>query len=508
MREKMTAGRTPSESVSRRAAAGAGWIIAWRVATRNIGLLSTLILVRLLQPADFGLVALATGFISSVDALSAIGVQDALVRVPVVTRDLYDTGFGLSVVRGVLTALLVALIAVPVAAFFGDPRLAVIMIALSAGTLIGAFENVGIVDFRRELAFRKEFDMQLWSRIVAAATTVVVAFVWQSYWALIAGILVYRLMRLAQSYLMSPYRPSFSLRAWRQIIGFSLWTWAQTILYQLKERSEAIVIGRILDASKVGVFSVGLELGSLPTTELVEPLGRSLFSAFASLQNSAEGLRNMFLGAIGLGLTLILPAGIGISMIADPMVHLLLGPSWLSAVPVVQIVAVGGTTAIFSHACGNLLNAIGRPHIAVYIATITIAVKLTALLLLVPEFGLSGAAVAIVIASILEVFLLLWLTLPRAGVSLLRVAACIVRPGVATAVMVFVLWQLGMAWAPAGGNNLVDFAHDVGVRSAIGAMCYGIALAGTWLMAGRPDGAERHALSIANDLWARLHRPV
>src|ERR1700710_294949 len=94
---RMTSGGTAAPSVSQRAAMGAGWIIAWRVATRNIGLLSTLILVRLLEPADFGLVALATGLISSVDALSAIGVQDALVRAPDLDRDLYDTGFGLSV---------------------------------------------------------------------------------------------------------------------------------------------------------------------------------------------------------------------------------------------------------------------------------------------------------------------------------------------------------------------------------------------------------------------------
>src|SRR3954467_1306308 len=110
----MTAGRAGTPSVAQRAAMGAGWIIAWRMATRNLGLLSTLILVRLLEPADFGLVALATGFISAIDALSAIGVEDALVRTPVLNRDTYDTGFSLNLMRGLLTALLVAAIAWPI----------------------------------------------------------------------------------------------------------------------------------------------------------------------------------------------------------------------------------------------------------------------------------------------------------------------------------------------------------------------------------------------------------
>jgi lipopolysaccharide exporter len=493
-------------SIARQAAAGAGWIIGWRVLTRNIGLLSTLILVRLLQPADFGLVALATGFIASVDALSAIGVQDALVRAKVLNRAMYDTGFALQVMRGALTALVVALIAEPVGAFFADTRLRLVMLALSAGTLISAFENIGTVDFRRDLMFRKEFEMQLWSRVIGAATTIAVAVAWHSYWALVAGILVYRLVRLAQSFVMSSYRPGFTLVAWRQIIGFSLWTWAQAIVYQVKERSDTIVIGRVMGASQVGVFSIGLELGSLPTTELVEPLGRALYSGFASLNNASQGLGNIFLGSIGLGLLLILPAAAGISMVADPMVRLSLGADWLTAVPVVQIMAIGGTTAIFSYVCGNLLNAVGRPHVAFYIATVSTVIKLLALVWLVPEFGLFGAMAAILLAGGGEMLLLLAVTLPKLGVSIRQLTACVLRPALATAVMVIVLRQFGMAWTQAAGDTLLDLACDAAGRCTLGAACYAVTLAGIWLVAGRPDGAERYVLTLAGELWQRLRR--
>lgn len=491
-------------SVSQRAAAGAGWIIAWRLATRNIGLLSTLILVRLLQPGDFGLVALATGFISSVDALSAIGVQDALVRAPVLDRDMYDTGFSLSILRGVLTALLIAMIAWPIANFFGDVRLAIVMLALSGGSLISAFENIGIIDFRRDLTFRMEFNMQLWSRIISTAATIIVALVWHSYWALVAGILAYRAVRLLLSYLMSPYRPHLTMRAWRRIIGFSFWTWAQTMLYQARERSDSIVIGRLLGTGQVGVFSVGVELGLLPTTELVEPLGRALFSGFASLHNASEGLGGMFLSAVGLGFLLILPAGVGISMVADPMVRLSLGEHWLSAVPVVQIVAISGTVAIFTQSCANLLNAVGRPRITAYIGLASTLVKLVALVLLVPYFGLPGAAMALLLSSVTDLVLLLRVTLPWIGVSAGRLAACVVRPAAATAAMVAVLWQLGLAWTPSGGADVMAISGDAGTRSAIGAACYGLVLAGMWFAAGWPDGAERSAVAIADRTWRRV----
>ena len=107
-----------SRSVAHRTAIGAGWIMAWRMLNRSLGLMSTLILVRLLDPADFGLVAIAMGFVTSVDALSAIGVQDALVREKVRSRELYDTGFGLSILRGAITGVLIASVALPLAIFF------------------------------------------------------------------------------------------------------------------------------------------------------------------------------------------------------------------------------------------------------------------------------------------------------------------------------------------------------------------------------------------------------
>ncbi|WP_428485680.1 oligosaccharide flippase family protein [Rhodopila sp.] len=485
---------------------GAGWIIAWRLATRNLGLLSTLILVRLLQPSDFGLVALAGGFINSVDALSAIGVQDALVRAPALDRDMYDTGFCLGVLRGILTALVIGAIAWPVGAFFTDPRLTVVMLALSVGTVITAFENIRVVDFRRNLAFRKEFDMQLWSRVVGVVATVAIAAIWETYWALVAGILANRIARLLQSYLMSPYRPGFTLRAWQGIIGFSLWSWAQTVLYQARDRSDSIVVGRLLGAAQVGVFSVGAELGSLPITEIVEPLNRALFSGFASLHNAAESLDNMFLNAVGMGFMLILPAGIGISMVADPIVRLMLGMHWIATVPVVQIMAVAATGAMFSHASGTLLNAIGRPSVTFYVVTVSTIIRVICLLMLVPGFGLPGAAAALSVAAIADVMLFLGIALPRARISPWRLARCVMRPVIATMAMTLLLWQLDMAWTPGHGLNEFGLAIDLVRRAAIGATCYAAALLAIWFATGQPDGAERFTLGVMAKAWKRLRR--
>jgi len=178
------------------------------------------------------------------------------------------------------------------------------------------------------------------------------------------------------------------------------------------------------------------------------------------------------------------------------------------AVPVVQILAIGGTAAIFIHAAANLIVAIGRPKVTFYFGIVATVVKLAALLTLVPYFGVAGAAAAWVGSSLVNAVLLLGYALPHAGVSLRQVLAYVIRPVIATAAMTGVLWQLGMAWTPSGGADALGFGTDAAIRSSIGALCYGVVLLAVWYGAGCPDGAERFTLTTARRFWLRLRRVI
>lgn len=495
-------------SVAERTARGAGWIIAWRMLTRNIGLVSTLVLVRLLEPADFGLVAIATGFVTSVDALSSIGVQDALIREPRLTRELLDTGFGLSVVRSVLTAVIILMVAWPIAAFFQEPRLRIVMIALSAGMVLSGFENIGLVEFRRRIMFRQEFDLQLWSRLAGTIVTIGAALAWHSYWALIAGILTNRAVRVIQSYYISPFRPRFTLQAWRKIIGFSLWTWALTLLHQFRDRSDSLVIGRLISAKAVGVFAVGAELGTLPVTEVVEPLYRAIFSAFAVPKDGAGGQARLFLEAVGLAFLTILPAGVGISAVADPLVRLTLGTDWLAAVPVVQIMAVASTLSAFSYFGGAFLSAGGNPHVAFWVTAVSVIMRLGLLVPFVALWGLPGAGAACGLALCIDQVVMLRVVLPRLEIAVGRLLLSIWRPGFACGVMVLLLSWLELAWVPARGAGSGAMVEDLAERCSIGAIAYMAAIVLVWMVAGQPDGAERRVLDGLRLLARRIRTAV
>jgi peptidoglycan biosynthesis protein MviN/MurJ (putative lipid II flippase) len=159
---------------------------------------------------------------------------------------------------------------------------------------------------------------------------------------------------------------------------------------------------------------------------------------------------------------------------------------------------------LLTSASATFLNVIGRPGVTFYVVAASTLVRAVLLLALVPVFGLPGAAAAIFAATVVDLVLFLWIALPHIGVSMWRLASCALRPAIATGAMILLLWQLGMAWTLSPGQDPAQLCLDVGIRSGLGAICYAVVLAATWIAAGRPDGAERHVLTILSGMWGRL----
>jgi lipopolysaccharide exporter len=474
---------------------GAGWVVGWRLTTRLLGLVNMLTLAHLLLPSDFGLVALGAGFAGAVDSLSALGVEEAVIRIKTPSRDLYNTGFTLNVLRGLGTAVIVATAALPVAAFFKDPRLTHVMLALAAGSLFTSFENIGIVDFRRDIAFHNEFKLMVGPRIASIAVTIGMAFVFRSYWALIFGILTMQVLRVALGYAMSPYRPRFTLRAWHDLAGFSFWTWALSIVGLIRDRCDSFVIGRALGAAQVGVFTLGSETAFLPTAELVASLGRAVFSGFSAARHSGLGAGDVYFRIIASTALLTIPAGVGISLIADPLVKLAFGSQWLAATTVVEALGLAGSIALLGYISGALFSAYGLLGSMFRMQLVCTAVRLVLLILLVTRLGLAGAAIAAATAMSVENAMYLVATLRRFGLRVSDLIRHTWRCLLATVAMALVLYMTGLGWHRASGDSIALLTRLLVAVSA-GAAIYIAVLALAWVAVGRPAGGEMDLLEL------------
>lgn len=493
--------RPPSLTV--RTAKGAGWIIGWRMTTRILGLVNTLVLVRLLPPTDFGLVALATSFSQAVNSLSVIGVEQALIRETNVGTALYDAGFTMNLARSAFVALLIAGVATPVAVFYGDIRLMPIMQCLAVAMLLTGLENVRVVEFERELTYDKQFRILVPPRIAGIIAAICYGVVYRDYWALVVGILTTRASRLILTYVVLPWRPRMTLRGWSRILHFSFWTWSTAMVQTARDRLDALVIGRMLGPTSVGIYSVGDEIGSLSSSELVAPLTTALFAGFSAARRTDRNVADGYFRALSTTLLLTLPLCFGLSLLAAPVVQVTLGQKWIATVWLVRIFALLSVARMITGFSSVLFSAHAILTVQFRIMMASLLVRAGLLIALIHPYGLVGAAIAAVGCVAVEETLYLIVTFRKFGLHPWALLSSTWRCVLATAAMTIVLVSEGVGWAPPT-TNMWDAWETLALGICSGAAAYIVALLLAWWCAGRPAGAESYTLDVIRQLVRQL----
>lgn len=492
----------PAPSLTRRIATGAVWMILQRLAVRGIGLISTMILARLLIPADFGIVALATSLSALLDALFEFGFDLALIHKQSTDRAHYDSAWTLSVLRGLATALVLLAIAQPMAALYADPRLADVMMWLAVAALASGFQNVGIVEFRRDLQFDFEFKLLVRAKIVAFLVTIALAWTLRDYRALVAGIIAGKLTSLTLSYLMHPFRPRFSLKAGRDFLHFSKWLCLDNIVTAIKTRSDTFIVGKIAGAESLGVYALAYEISNLTSTELVAPISRVLFPGFAKIAGDKQRLAWGFVESLSVIVFVAAPMAAGIALVSDYVVMIFLGPKWAAAIPLIQILTLYGLLSLTSANGAALYLSLGRPDLIVRRNLPGIAVLLPALALGTWAYGTAGAAWALVLSAVVTCAVNFGLLHRHLQVSIAGLFTGLWRPLVAAGGMAGVLTAVKNRWPMQEG--LIAILPQVAALVAVGAMAYVALVLALWVLSGRPQGAETRALGMARELGVRL----
>jgi O-antigen/teichoic acid export membrane protein len=473
-------------------ARGALWMVAARTLDRGLGFISMLVLARLLVPDDFGIIAMAMSVVAVLDLLRAFGFDVVLIQHADPTRDHYDTAWTFNVVVSLGMALLLAALAYPAALFFAEPDLPPVMICLALSPLIGSFQNIGIVDFRRNLQFDKDFRFMFISRVARFCITIPLAFALRNHWALVGGTLAGRGVEVVLSYVMHPFRPRPSMREVKSLFHFSKWLVMKNVVQLLTLRSADFVIGRVVGTRGLGLFNVSLELAVIPSSELAAPLNRAIFPGYAKHAGDLRALGQGMLEVVGMVSTFAIPAGVGLMVTADRAVPLLFGDAWNEAIPLVPVLALYGIITAVGSNTGYLFYALGRPRTVWNVAVLQLMALLPALYVGVTQAGVLGAAWAYVVAAGVVIpvsYAILLMALDR---SLLELVSRIWRPLAATAAMVVAVRALAGELAPT--TETIPLGLQTGALIGVGVGTYVVSLVALWLVAGRPDGAERFVL--------------
>lgn len=476
-----------------RIVAGAAWMVLFKLADRLLALVSMLVLARLLVPADFGLIALATSLAAMLEVLGGFGLDTALIQRPDASRGHYDTVWTFNLLFGLVLAVLLSAFAWPAAAFYDEPRLATVLLVLAATKAIGGFESPGVIAFRKDLEFKREFRFQLAKRLLTTfVVTIPLAIALRNYWALLGGTLLGTTISVALSYKMQPYRPTLSLASLGEMMHFSGWLFLTGIVEFLALRTGDLIVARWAGPAALGMLTLARTIARLPTREIVAPIHRALYPGYVKLAGDRDRLRAAYLKVTAVLLLSIMPAGIGLAFLAEPAVLILLGRQWLDAVPLVQILAINGVVGSMMVAAHHVNLAVGlaRSTSLALVAYATIAIPL--MLFLVPDYGAIGAAAAALAAAILTAPLELLLLTKAIDFRARDLLAILHRPGLGIVVMIGVLLVIrGQIALPAAFIEQVVYLVTL---AGIGAVAFGTTVYLLWRRAGKSESAEAWVL--------------
>jgi PST family polysaccharide transporter len=478
-------------SSTRRIATGVGWLYGFRWIERTIDFVSVVVLARILSPDDFGLVAIAASVVTIIEGLSALDVTKALIRHRDEDRGLYDTAWTLSVIRG----LLAALIMVVISRIVDDQRIEAILVVLALSPILTGLANPRFVMFERDLVYSRLAILTIAARVIAFAVTVSIAVLTRSYWALVVGMLAGALASLALGYLLRPYLPRPTLARFRDILGFSGWLSLTSVVTTLAMETDKIIVGRLLGIAEAGFYFMTQRIGVLPTRELVSPLQRILFPSFSELTADRARLRRAALESINVIGSLSLPAGFGFALVAADFVPLVLGDQWGAIVPLLVIlVPYLGLRATLSMALPCVM-ALGRTRLLFGVSFAYAIVHLPLFIGCTAAFGLSGAIWSIVGAGVLYTSLNAWMLHRTVGLTPGELIVQLRRPLTAALAMVGAILALRAVLPPAVLGTGPSWSSLIGT-TVVGAVVFVAALTALWRLEDRPPGLERRLLHL------------
>jgi len=458
-------------------------MVALRWTIRGLGLAQTVILARLLTPADFGLCAMAMLIVGVVEILFDTGQAYALIREPNPTREHFDTAWTIGIGAG-WTMTVVLIVVAPLAPlYFHDERTVPLIQVFALRAAIGSFENIGVVNFRKNLEFRREFGYEVAKKIFSFVLSVAAGFILRNYWALAVGLVGGRLLLVVYSYVIHPYRPRLSVAKLGELWSYSSWLTLNSIGQFLDDRSDEVVVGGAAGTAAMGNYNIAADISTAPTSEVLTPIGRTLFPVYATMVTDVEKLKTSYLEVLSIVAIIAFSMSGGVASIANDMVLVVLGPRWANAVPLVAWLALAYTGFGLSYNAVSVLNVIGAVRQSARLIWLRV-------LVLVPAVAVAGfvsgtQAVAITRAAVMigylpVVFLILMRNLP---ISAAEILSRLWRPAIAGAAMFII----------------VRYFHDPSIAipaerlladTATGVLSFIAALYGLWYLAGQPEGSE------------------
>lgn len=397
---------------TRDAIKGVSWLTSLRMATRAAAFLKTLVFARVLVPSQFGAYSIALLVLGFLEVVTETGVNVVLIQEKEHNKYI-SSAWIVSILRGVIVALIIIILTPFIVTFFNSPDSAVLLYTMSIVPFLRGFINPSIMKLQKELQFQKEF----WYRLVVFAvdTAVAITFVvlLHNPIGIIFGLIVGVICEVILSYIIVAPRPQvqFQFSYMNKIFHRGKWITAGGFFNYLFHNLDNIVVGRLLGTTSLGIYQMGYTLAILPITEIADVFSRVTFPIYAKISGDKKRLQKAFLKITFTIFLLTIPVFVIFFFFPVQLVALVLGDKWIQVASILPILGIFGVVRTISGSTSALFLAVGKQEYVTVVTFVSMVGIGIPLIPLVITYGILGAAIAALIGTLVAIPFFLYYTL-------------------------------------------------------------------------------------------------
>ncbi|MFV0644204.1 MAG: lipopolysaccharide biosynthesis protein [Sphingomonadaceae bacterium] len=467
--------------------------MAWRWGSQALAQIitwgSTIAVVRLLDPGDYGLFAMSQVVVTALAFLNGYSFATSLVQSHNVDSHRIGQVFGLLLLFNGILATIQLLVAPLVADYYNQPQIVSMLRCQALIFLTTPFIALPSALLQRRIEFRSQAMVSMASAVIAALTAFVLAWngwgVWALIWAPIAGFASRAIGLTVAARLL--VKPVFNFRGAGDLISFGGALTLCQLFWIIQSQSDIVIAGRAFSPHDLGLYSEALFLTLIITGRFLPPINEVAFPAYSELHKEGRALGPFFLRTLRTVFLVTAPLYTGLALTAEPAVATLFGPKWLDMAPVVAGLSLAMPFMALQIVCSPATNAMGRPRIYVMTSAAGAIIMPAAFL-----YGISNGPFGLVhawwIAAPLLLAVTLFLTLPAVGVRLRDLSSELAPAALACGLMAISV--LGIEWVL---DDSLPSILALAILVAAGGITYAASL---WLFWPR----------MVKETWAMLMR--
>jgi len=316
-----------------RALRGASLTIIGQIFSFSIETIGVILLSRLLTPDDFGLVTMVLAFSMLLQNLGCNGFIEAVVQKEEINHKQVSTLFWINAALSLILALLFIASAPLIAWFYNEPRLKVIVVALSATILLGGLSNQHVSLLVRNMQFYKTTGNEIAAKFVSIIVALVMAWRGLGYWAVVAKWVMFPLMITVGAWIVCGWRPGYPARGTgvRPLLKFAFNTYGNFVMSYIRRNIDKMLIGRSYGSLQLGSYDRAYHLSNMLPIQIMNPLNNVSIATFSRLSDDHEKYRLNYLNVLAILAFIGMPISAALTLISSDLILLLLGPKWSAA---------------------------------------------------------------------------------------------------------------------------------------------------------------------------------